>query len=47
MKYLLPGVFIILIGVSAKFGWDIYKVSKEYTQVKEEYALVNRINYGL
>jgi hypothetical protein len=44
---MLPALFLILIGVSVKFGLDIYNVSKEKTKLNEEYAEVNRINYGL
>ena len=46
-KYLLPGLFILLIGYATKVGLDIYNVSEEVKELKEEYASVNRINYGL
>lgn len=47
VKYLLPAAIFILLGVSIKYGWDIYTLSKEQTRLNVEYAEVNRINYGL
>lgn len=44
---MLPALFLILIGVSVKFGLDIYHISNEKTKLNEEYSEVNRINYGL
>ena len=46
-KYLLPAAFVILIGFSVKYGWDIYNLSEERTELSVEYAEVNKINYGL
>ena len=47
IKYLLPALFLVLIAVAINYGWEIYKISKDKTQLNVEYAEVNRINYGL
>ncbi|HMQ07164.1 MAG TPA: paraquat-inducible protein A [Saprospiraceae bacterium] len=44
---ILPALVFIIIAVSIKFSRDIIKVSNELTELKEQYAEVNRINYGL
>jgi hypothetical protein len=46
-KYLLPGLIIILIGTGVYYGYKIFSLSKVHSDLKEEYATVNRINYGL
>ena len=47
IKYLLPVLFAILLGFSIKLGFDIHSVSSEKKTLNEEYANVNRVNYGL
>jgi hypothetical protein len=46
-KYLLPGLILIFIGAGIFYGYKIYSLSKAHTDLKEQYASVNRINYGL
>lgn len=46
-KFLLPGLILIFIGAGLFYGYRIHTLSKLHTDLKEQYASVNRINYGL
>ena len=47
MKYLLLVPFAVILGFSIKLGLDIHPISSEKKHLNEEYANVNRVNYGL
>ncbi len=46
-NYFFPAIFLIIMVFASRYALNIVKLSEEQTELKEQYAQVNRINYGL
>lgn len=47
MRYIIIIVIVALVGVAGWFGFELYNVQKEKTELQYDYAEIRKINYGL
>lgn len=47
MRFIIFSIVLVLLGISSKYAWDIHHLQKEQSELKEQLASINRINYGL
>lgn len=47
MRFIIFSIVLVLLGITSKYAWDIHHLQKEQSELKEQLASINRINYGL